>query len=110
MTTHLLASITWAFGALMFGFTAVIFLPSTRTSACSKSPTERSSDSTQPPLIRIGRPAWLLTCARRAASAGPITPEASTGAAATPAAVVQRNCRRDRPLPGRQHGQPELNA
>ena len=38
MTTHLMASITCAFGALMFGFTADIFLPSTSTSAFSKSP------------------------------------------------------------------------
>ena len=53
-----IASITCAFGALMFGFTAEIFLPSISTSACSKSPTARSSESTQPPLIRIGRPAW----------------------------------------------------
>ena len=106
MTMRFEASITWAFGALMFGFTAEIFLPSISTSACSKSPTALSSESTQPPLSRIGRPA----CARGAASAAPITPEASAGAAATPAAVVQRNCRRDRPLLGKQHGQPELNA
>src|SRR6476619_1069923 len=99
-----LASITCAFGALMFGRTAEIFLPSISTSAFSKSPTARSSDSTQPPLMRIGRAA----CALGAASADPITPDANAGAAATPAAVVQRNCRRDRPL-GRQHGQPELN-
>src|SRR5258708_4688491 len=106
MTMHLLALIIWAFGALMFGFTAVIFLPSTRTSACSKSPTALSSDRTKPPLSRMGRPA----SARGAASAAPITPEASAGTAATPAAVLQRNCRRDRPPLGRQHGQPELNA
>jgi hypothetical protein len=103
------ASITWAFGALMFGYTAVIFLPSIRTSAFSKSPTALSSERTQPPLIRIGRPDWLLAWARGAASAAPITPEANAGAAATPAAVVQRNWRRDRPLLGGQHGQPELN-
>ena len=50
------ASITSALGALMFGRTAEILLPSISTSACSKSPTARSSESTQPPLIRIGRP------------------------------------------------------
>ncbi len=52
------ASITCAFGALMFGRTAEIFLPSISTSACSKSPTARSSDSTQPPLMQ-DRPAGL---------------------------------------------------
>jgi hypothetical protein len=57
ITTHFDASITCAFGALMFGFTAEIFLPSTSTSAFSKSPMALSSESTQPPLIRIGRPA-----------------------------------------------------
>ena len=107
ITMHLPASITCAFGALMFGFTAVIFLPSTSTSACSKSPTALSSESTQPPLIRIGRPACA---ARGAASAVADHACGERGAAATPAAVVQRNCRRDRPLLGRQHGQPELNA
>jgi hypothetical protein len=111
ITTHLLASITCAFGALMFGFTAEIFLPSMRMSACSKSPAVLSSVRTQPPLIRIGRPAWPPSALRRdAASASPITLVASTGATATPAAVVQRNCRRDRPALGRQHGQPELDG
>ena len=55
------------------------------------------------------RPAGLSR-ARRRLRALPITLAASAGAAATPAAVVQRNCRRDRPFVGRQHGQPELNG
>ena len=50
------ASITSALGALMLGRTAEILPPSISTSACSKSPTARSSVSTQPPLIRIARP------------------------------------------------------
>ena len=107
MTMRFDASITWAFGALMFGFTAVIFLPSTSTSAFSKSPTALSSERTQPPLIRIGRPACVGLVA---ACASPPAAAATSGAAATPAAVVQRNCRRDRPFVGRQHGQPELNG
>ena len=42
------------------------------------------------------RPAELdVLC--RACAVAPVTPAASAGAAATPAAVVQRNCRRDRP-------------
>ena len=44
MTIAFEASITSAFGALMFGRTAEIFLPSISTSACSKSPIARSSD------------------------------------------------------------------
>src|SRR5476649_2616628 len=100
MTMHLDASITCAFGALMFGFTANIFLPSINTSACSKSPMALSSDSTQPPLISIGRPGTGAASALGA----PITL-----AAATPA-VVQINCRRDSPWRGRQQGQPEPNA
>src|SRR5262245_58996084 len=89
------ASITSALGAAMFGRTAEIFWPSTSTSACSKSPIARSSESTQPPLIRIGLPAagggvgcW--------AAAGPITLAAIVGAATAPAAVVHRNWRRDK--------------
>jgi hypothetical protein len=61
------------------------------TSALSKSPTALSSESTQPPLSRIGR-------------------LAIAGAAAVAAAVVHRNCRRDRPARGTQHGHPEPNV
>ena len=88
------ASITWAFGALMFGRTAEIFPPSTSTSACSKSPTARSSVSTQPPLIRMARPGVVAPpgcCARAVPTIAPATVEA----AAALAAVVQRNWRRD---------------
>ena len=100
------ASITWALAALMFGFTAEILLPSISTSACSKSPTDLSSESTQPPLSRIGRPAGLgAACASPALIA-----LASAGAVAVTAAVVHRNCRRDRPLRGAQHGHAEVNA
>ena len=55
------------------------------------------------------RPAGLCRLGRRLRLAD-LRLRRSTGAAATPAAVVQRNCRRDRPLVGRQHGQPELNC
>src|SRR5262245_43036387 len=98
------ASITWALAALMFGFTAEILLPSTSTSACSKSPTALSSESTQPPLSRIGRPAAGLG----AACASPAAP-AIAGTVTTAAAVVQRNWRRDSPR-GAQHGHAEWNA
>ena len=91
ITIEFEASITWALGAPMFGFTAEILLPSISTSAFSKSPTALSSDSTQPPLSRIGR-------------------LAIAGAAAVAAAVVHRNCRRDRPARGTQHGHPEPNV
>ncbi len=101
------ASITCALGALMSGFTAEILLPSIRTSAFSKSPTDLSSDSTQPPLSRIGRPAAGFGAA--CASPVPIT-LAIAGAATVAAAVVHRNCRRDRPLRGAQHGHAEVNA
>src|SRR5215475_5893054 len=87
------ASITSALGALMFARTAEILPPSTSTSACSKSPTALSRLSTQPPLIRIGRPGagaaagcWAL--------AVPTTLNAFEAATAV-AALVQRNCRRD---------------
>src|SRR5262245_36247653 len=88
------ASITSALGALMLGRTAEILLPSTSTSAASKSPTARSRLSTQPPLIRIGRPGAGAPGAC-CACAAPITLAAIAGAAAAPAAVVQRNRRRD---------------
>src|SRR5262245_35630479 len=86
------ASITSALGALILGRTAEILPPSTSTSACSKSPTARSRVSTQPPLIRIGRPA---AGAPPCAPAGPATVATIAEAAAAPAAVVQRNWRRD---------------
>src|SRR5438128_1956375 len=107
ITIDLEASITWALGALMFGFTAEIFLPSISTSACSKSPTARSSDSTQPPLSRIDRPGAPATLGAACASPAPITLAASAGAATAPAAVVQRNCRRDSPP---QQVQPNADA
>src|SRR5262245_34523960 len=88
------ASMTSALGALMLARTAEILPPSTSTSACSKSPTARSSVRTQPPLIRIGRPAPaapLGCCARAVSPLAPITVEAATAVAA----VLQRNWRRD---------------
>src|SRR5919198_344379 len=80
--------------ALILGRTAEILPPSISTSACSKSPTARSRVSTQPPLIRIGRPAAGAPpgCC---APAGPATVATIAEAAAAPAAVVQRNWRRD---------------
>src|SRR5262245_54037462 len=88
------ASITSALGALILGRTAEILPPSTSTSACSKSPTARSRVSTQPPLIRIARPGAVAPpgCC---APAGPATVATIAEAAAAPAAVVQRNWRRD---------------
>ena len=103
------ASITSTLGALMFGCTAEILLPSISTSACSKSPTARSSESTQPPLIRIGRPGAAAPDGACCAFAGAITLAAIAGAATAPIAVVQRNCLRDTPPRGAQHGQPEWN-
>src|SRR5687767_14553913 len=106
ITIVLEPSITSALGALMFGRIAEILVPSISTSACSKSPTARSTESTQPPLIRIDRPG----CARGAVCAPAlVTLAASAGAAVTAAAAVQRNCRRDG-LGGEQQGQPELKA
>src|SRR5215510_11272397 len=94
MTIMREASMTSALGALIFGRTAEILPPSISTSACSKSPTARSRLSTQPPLIRIGRPAATAPpgCC---ALAGPATVATIAEAAAAPAAVVQRNWRRD---------------
>src|SRR5215510_1698950 len=86
------ASITSALGALMFARTAEILPPSTSTSACSKSPTALSRLSTQPPLIRIGRPG-AGAAAGCCALAVPTTLKAVEAAAV--AALVQRNCRRD---------------
>ncbi len=50
------ASITSASAAVIFGLTSAILLPRINTSACSKSPTLLSSESTHPFLIRIGLP------------------------------------------------------
>src|SRR5262249_7409623 len=88
------ASIPSALGALRLGRTAETLPPSTSTSACSKSPTARSRLSPQPPLIRIARPGAVapLGCC---APAGPATVATTAEAAAAPAAVVQRNWRRD---------------
>src|SRR5262249_41557654 len=87
-------SITSALGALMLARTAEILPPSISTSACSKSPTARSRVSTQPPLIRIARPEAVapLGCC---AWAVPPTVAATPETAATLAAAVQRNSRRD---------------
>jgi len=88
------ASITSAFGASMFGRTAEMRLPSISTSACSKSPTARSSDSTQPPLSRIGRPGVMppgcCACAVRTVAPVIAAPAIADGATA-PAAVAQMN-------------------
>src|SRR5262249_38440695 len=88
------ASITSALGALIFGRTAEILPPSISTSACSKSPIVRSRVSTQPPLIRIGRPAAGAPpgCC---APAGPATVAAIAAAAAAPAAGGERSLGRD---------------
>ena len=88
------ASMTSALGALMFGRTAEILPPSTSTSACSKSPTARSSVSTHPPLIRMARPG-VVTAPGCCARAVPTIALATVEAAAALAAVVQRNWRRD---------------
>ena len=64
------ASITWAFGALMFGFTAMIFLPSISTSALlevADRAVERENaaalDQDRPAgLCRLGRRLRLATC------------------------------------------------
>src|SRR5262249_41675229 len=88
------ASITSALGALILGRTAEILPPSISTSACSKSPTVWSRGSTQPPLIRIARPAAVAPlgcCARTGPPVVAITLEAATAVAA----VVPRNWRRD---------------
>jgi hypothetical protein len=93
MTIARLASITSASGAVRFGPTAAILPPETSTSARSKSPTAGSSESTQPFLIRIGRPGAGagLGCAC-AFAAGLVT---SAGTAAAAATLVHRNPRRD---------------
>src|SRR5262245_52049279 len=103
ITIVLEASITSALGALMFGRTAETLPPSTKTSAASKSPTARSRLSTQPPLIRIGRPAAGVVIGA-CACAVPITLAAIAGAAAAPTAVVHRNWRRDIARDGAQQG------
>src|SRR5262249_49933099 len=99
ITIVLAASITSAPGALMFGRTAEIFVPSIRTSASSKSPTARSRLSTQPPLMRMARPAAGAPAGAVCPAARPGEVAASIGAAAAPAAPVHRNARRDSFVP-----------
>src|SRR5215472_10989678 len=88
------ASMMSASGVLILACTAEILLPRISTSACSKSPNARSRVSTQPPLIRIGRPtavAPLGCCAEAVFPLAPIT----VAAVAAVAAAQQRNWRRD---------------
>jgi len=88
------ASITSALGALMFGRTAAMVLPSIKMSAASKSPSARSRVRTQPPLIRIARPG-AAPPAGCCALAVPMADAVTAAAATAPAVPVQRNSRRD---------------
>ena len=80
-----------AAGAVILGRTAEIVLPSISTSAVSKSPIARSSVSTQPPLMRIGRLGATLSCWARAAPEDAAMAPAAEAAAIAPAVPVQRN-------------------
>jgi hypothetical protein len=85
------ASMISALGAVILGRTAEIVLPSISTSAVSKSPMARSSVSTQPPLMRIGRPGATVGCWARAAPEDAAIVPAVEAAAIAPAVPVQRN-------------------
>src|SRR6516164_10300315 len=95
------ASITSASATAIFGRTAEILPRSIRTSACSKFPITLSSVSTQPSLIRSGRP----ESAPGAGCCARVVPIIAVEAAMAPAALVPRNSRREGTDVVRQVGQ-----
>ena len=70
-------------------------------------PHEVEWESTPARVVGVDRPDGA---AGGVPAAAPITVVGRAGAAATPAAVVQRNCRRDRPAARRPHEQLEMNG
>ena len=70
---------------------------------------DRAVERKHAAALEQDRPAGLRLARRRLRRA-PITLAGERRRRRDAAAVVQRNCRRDRPLRGTQHGQPESNA